>query len=101
MIRLSICIATLNRAAFIGTMIDSILPQMTDAVELVVVDGEAPDELDGEPPRPAPVTRQSRGDQLDAEWGRARGDAADLRRDAGAGAFANGDLELHARQEQR
>jgi glycosyltransferase involved in cell wall biosynthesis len=46
MIRLSICIATVNRAAFIGQTLASILPQLTDAVELVVVDGASTDGTD-------------------------------------------------------
>jgi hypothetical protein len=43
MTRLSICIATFNRAAFIGQTLASILPQLTDGVELVVVDGASTD----------------------------------------------------------
>lgn len=46
MIRLSICMATLNRAAFIGVMIDSIVSQMTEEVELVIVDGASTDGTD-------------------------------------------------------
>ena len=46
MIRLSICMATLNRAAFIGVMIDSILSQMPEDVELVIVDGASTDGTD-------------------------------------------------------
>lgn len=42
--RLSLCIATLNRAAFIGATIEAILPQLTPNVELVVVDGASRDE---------------------------------------------------------
>lgn len=42
-VRLSICIATLNRAAFIGQTLDSILAQITDDVEIVVVDGASTD----------------------------------------------------------
>ena len=36
---LSICIATYNRARFIGETLDSIIPQVTPAVEIVIVDG--------------------------------------------------------------
>lgn len=43
MIRLSICIPTLNRAAFIGATLDSIISQATDEVEIVVVDGASTD----------------------------------------------------------
>ena len=46
MIRLSICIATLNRAEFIGQTLGSILPQMTNEVELIVVDGASTDGTD-------------------------------------------------------
>jgi abequosyltransferase len=42
-IRLSICLATYNRGRFIGETLDSILPQLTPAVELLVVDGASPD----------------------------------------------------------
>jgi abequosyltransferase len=42
-IKLSICIATFNRGAFIGETLDSILGQMGPEVELVVVDGASPD----------------------------------------------------------
>lgn len=43
MIHLSICIATLNRADYIGATLDSILPQMTSEIELVIVDGASTD----------------------------------------------------------
>lgn len=42
-ILLSICISTFNRAAYIGETLDSILPQATDEVEIVVVDGGSKD----------------------------------------------------------
>lgn len=42
-IRLSICIATLNRATFIGATLDSIISQATDEVEIVIVDGASSD----------------------------------------------------------
>ena len=42
-LRLSICIATLNRAGFIGQTLESILPQVTDEVEVVIVDGASTD----------------------------------------------------------
>jgi len=41
--RLSICIATLNRAAFIGETLESICHQITEEVEVVVVDGASTD----------------------------------------------------------
>jgi abequosyltransferase len=43
MITLSICIATYNRANFIGQTLESILPQLQPGVELLVVDGASPD----------------------------------------------------------
>ncbi|HWV46875.1 MAG TPA: glycosyltransferase family 2 protein, partial [Nitrospira sp.] len=42
-VRLSICMATFNRASFIGMTLDSILDQMQPGVELIVVDGCSPD----------------------------------------------------------
>lgn len=42
-IRLSVCIATRNRARFIGETLDSIIPQATEAVEIVIVDGASTD----------------------------------------------------------
>jgi len=40
---LSICIATYNRADYIGETIESIIPQLTDETELLVVDGASTD----------------------------------------------------------
>jgi abequosyltransferase len=42
-LRLSICIATLNRAAFIGDTLESLVSQVTDEVEIVIVDGASTD----------------------------------------------------------
>lgn len=42
--RLSICIPTYNRAAFIGHCLDSILGQWLEGVELIIVDGASKDE---------------------------------------------------------
>ncbi len=42
--KLSICITTFNRAAFIGETIESILAQLTDECEIVVVDGASTDD---------------------------------------------------------
>ena len=42
--RLSICIATYNRGRFIGETLDSIIAQLRDEVEIVVVDGASPDD---------------------------------------------------------
>lgn len=41
--RLSICIATLNRAAYIGATLDSLIGQLTENVEIVVLDGGSND----------------------------------------------------------
>lgn len=43
MIVLSICIATYNRAEYIGETLDSIIPQLTEEVELLIVDGASTD----------------------------------------------------------
>jgi abequosyltransferase len=42
-LRLSICITTFKRGPFIGETLDSILSQIGDGVELLVVDGASPD----------------------------------------------------------
>lgn len=42
-IELSICIPTLNRAPFIGATLDSIVSQLVDGVEVVIVDGGSRD----------------------------------------------------------
>lgn len=42
-IKLSICMATRNRATFIGATLDSIVIQATDEVEIVVLDGASTD----------------------------------------------------------
>ena len=41
--KLSICIATFNRAKFIGQTLDSIISQIQKGIELIVVDGASPD----------------------------------------------------------
>lgn len=41
--RLSLCIATFNRARFIGETLDALLPQLSADVEIVVVDGASTD----------------------------------------------------------
>ncbi len=41
--KLSICIATLNRAKLIGTTLDSIVSQVSESVEVVIVDGASAD----------------------------------------------------------
>jgi abequosyltransferase len=40
---LSICIATYNRADYIGQTLESIIPQVTDEVEILIVDGASTD----------------------------------------------------------
>lgn len=44
--KLSICITTLNRAAFIGATLDSIISQLTAECELLVVDGASTDDTE-------------------------------------------------------
>ena len=41
---LSICIATFNRARFLGPTLDTILPQLTPATEVIIVDGASTDD---------------------------------------------------------
>lgn len=41
--KLSVCIATYRRAGFVAETLDSILRQLTPEVELIVVDGDSPD----------------------------------------------------------
>ena len=43
MIRLSICISTLNRAELLAETLESIAPQITDEVELLILDGASTD----------------------------------------------------------
>jgi glycosyltransferase involved in cell wall biosynthesis len=43
MIKLSICMATFKRADFIAETLDSIVPSLSNTVELVIVDGASPD----------------------------------------------------------
>lgn len=45
-IELSICIATRNRAGFLGATLESIVGQATDAVEIVILDGGSTDGTD-------------------------------------------------------
>ena len=42
-IKLSICIATYNRAKFIGETLDSIVHQLNDYIEIIIVDGASTD----------------------------------------------------------
>lgn len=41
--RLSICIATFNRAAYLPATLESLLPQLLPGVEVVILDGASPD----------------------------------------------------------
>ncbi len=41
--RLSLCIATYNRAGYIGETLESIVPQITDEVEIIIADGASTD----------------------------------------------------------
>jgi O-antigen biosynthesis alpha-1,3-abequosyltransferase len=43
-VRLSICVPTFNFGAFIGDTLESILPQLVDGVEVVVLDGGSTDD---------------------------------------------------------
>lgn len=43
---LSICIATYNRSSYIAETLDSIIPQLSDDVELLVVDGASTDDTE-------------------------------------------------------
>jgi abequosyltransferase len=45
-IKISICIATFNRAAFIGETLDSILAQRPSQVEIVILDGGSTDDTE-------------------------------------------------------
>jgi glycosyltransferase involved in cell wall biosynthesis len=45
-LKLSICIATYNRSAYIGETLESIIPQLTDETELLVVDGASTDDTE-------------------------------------------------------
>lgn len=45
-IRLSLCIATFNRAAFLGETLDNLIAQASADVEIVVLDGGSPDDTE-------------------------------------------------------
>jgi len=45
--RLSICIATFNRASYIGETLDCLIAQLTDDVEIVILDGASSDGTEG------------------------------------------------------
>jgi abequosyltransferase len=66
---LSICIATYNRAKYIGETLESIIPQVTDEVEIVIVDGASTDETDTVVERYVEVCRQIRYIRLPTKGG--------------------------------
>jgi abequosyltransferase len=45
-VRLSICIPTYNMGPYIGTTLESIVPQLTEDVEVVILDGASPDDTE-------------------------------------------------------
>src|SRR5262249_16202475 len=45
-LKLSICITTLNRAKFIGPSLESMLSQITDDCEIIVLDAASTDETE-------------------------------------------------------
>lgn len=45
-IKLTVCVVTFNRAGFIGTTLESILHQVTDECEVLVLDGASTDETE-------------------------------------------------------
>jgi abequosyltransferase len=55
---LSICIATYNRAEYIGATLESIISQITDEVEIVVVDGASTDNTESVVQRYAEACKQ-------------------------------------------
>lgn len=67
--RLSICIATLNRANFIGETLETIVPQLCDDTELVIVDGASTDGTDAVVARYAAVDDRVRYVRLDKNSG--------------------------------
>jgi abequosyltransferase len=55
---LSVCIATYNRADYIGGTLESIIPQVTDEVEIVIVDGASTDNTSSVVKRYADICKQ-------------------------------------------
>jgi len=66
---LSICIATYNRAGYIGETLDSIIPQLDDDVELLVVDGASTDNTEDVVRRYVDVNPRIRYIRLSAKGG--------------------------------
>ena len=77
--RLTICIATYNRAGYIGQTLDSVIGQLPKDVELLVVDGASPDDtaaVVASRAGPAPQLRYIREDVnsgVDADYDKAVG----------------------------
>lgn len=67
--RLSICIATYNRAEYIGATLKSIIPQVSDEVEIVIVDGASPDDTDSIVKGYSEVCKQIRYTRLPSKGG--------------------------------
>ena len=67
--RLSICIATYNRAQYIGETLESIIPQLTDDVEIVIVDGASTDDTRSVVKRYAENCQQIHYTQLPSKGG--------------------------------
>lgn len=66
---LSICIATYNRAGYIGETLKSIIPQVTQEVEIVVVDGASTDSTRAVVERYADACKQIRYIRLPVKGG--------------------------------
>jgi abequosyltransferase len=66
---LSICIATFNRAEYIGETLESIIPQVTDDVEIVIVDGASTDHTSSVVKHYIEVCKQIRYIQLPSKGG--------------------------------
>lgn len=80
--KLSICIATYNRGAFIGQTLDSIMEQIGPEVELLVVDGASPDDTASvverylAPDRPLRYLREAVNSGVDGDYDKAVGYAS-------------------------
>lgn len=66
---LSICIATYNRADYIGATLESIIPQITNEVEVVIVDGASTDQTSSVVTRYTKTCGRIRYVQLPAKGG--------------------------------
>lgn len=80
--RLSLCLVTFKRADYIGETLDTILPQLVEGVELVIVDGASPDDTEevvrrhvGDHPRVRYV-REQENSGVDADYDKSVGYAA-------------------------